>query len=50
MPDIDARTKPAKKRSKKDSSPRKKTLAKSGLGARAYAEKERRPRKTAMSN
>jgi hypothetical protein len=49
MPDIDARTKPAGKRSKKDTSPRKKALANSGLGARANAAKAKRPKKKAAT-
>ncbi len=49
MPDVDARTKPASKRSKKDTSPRKKVLAKSGLGGRQYEQKARRPKKEAAT-
>ena len=50
MPDVDARTKPATKRSKKDTSPRKKILAKSGLGGRQQELKEKKPKKEAMSS
>lgn len=49
MPDIDARTKPAGKRSKKDTSPRKKPLAKSAYSERYYQQKKRRPKRGAVT-
>ena len=49
MPDVDERVKPARKRSKKDTSPRKKALAKSANSERYYARKNTKPKKTAAT-